>query len=141
MAWIERSAVETLLQTDLYDDEYVAALIDHAQALAESYVGEQDDPDPKLRAVLAQITARMWQAGRSAQMNPAALQSETTGPFTFQNVNAGAAGLGLTNREIVALRRAAGMMSVGSLSTTRGRLDTPDVRDDEYRFETSDIYP
>ena len=129
MAWIESTQVDVLLQTDLSDDSYVTALIGHAQSLAENEIGTQDDPSTGLQAVLAQIVARMWQAGQSAQVNPAALQSDTTGPFTFQNPNAGAAGLGLTNREIKALRKAAGLRQVGILPTTRGDLETPAVVD------------
>lgn len=135
MAWIDDTAVSALLQQDLATDPYIGGLIDHAQALAEAEIGEQTDLTPPatgetpsaVQAVLAQIVARMWQAGQSARANPAALQSETTGPFTFQNPNAGAAGLGLTNRETRALRKAAGLVGVGTLPTTRGELETPAV--------------
>jgi len=109
MAWIDGEAVAVLLQTELDDDEYVPALIDHAQALAEIEIGEQTAPSAKLRAVLAQIVARMWQAGRNAQLNPAALTQDVAGPFSFQAGQvAGAAGLGLTNREKALLRKAVG---------------------------------
>lgn len=130
MAWIESDRVGTLLQTDLSADGYIDDLIDHAEALAEAEVGEQTEPvSAALQAVLAQIVARMWQGGQSAQVNPAALTMEQTGPFAMQNPNAGAAGLGLTNREIKALRRAAGKLAVGILPTTRGDLETPHVID------------
>lgn len=108
-AWITSEPVAVLLQTDLSTDAYIDDLIDHAQHLAELEVGEQDTPNAKLKAVLAQIVARMWQAGQSAQQNPAALQSEWTGPAGYQAPRAGAAGLGLTDRERSDLRRAVGL--------------------------------
>lgn len=130
MAWITSAKVGVLLQTDLSSDTWIDDLIDHAQALAEAEVGTQTEPvSNALQAVLAQIVARMWQGGQSAQVNPAALTMEQTGPFAMQNPNAGAAGLGLTDREIKALRRAAGKLAVGILPTTRGDMETPWVID------------
>lgn len=128
MAWITSDVVEVLLQTDLSGDAYIDGLIDHAEALAEAEVGAKTEPvSAALQAVLAQIVARMWRAGKSAQANPAGLTMEQTGPFAMQDPNAGSAGLGLTNREIKALRRAAGLLQVGILPTTRGELETPHV--------------
>lgn len=130
MAWITSDQVGVLLQTDLSADAYIDALIDHAEGLAEAVIGSQTDPvGAGLQAVLATIVARMWQAGRNAQSNPAGHSMEQTGPFAQQSPNAGAAGLGLTNREIKSLRKAAGLLSVGILPTTRGPLETPAVVD------------
>lgn len=130
MAWITSDAVETLLQTDLSSDAYIDDLIDHAQGLAEIEVGEQTEPvSAGLQAVLAQIVARMWRAGRGAQANPAGVSMEQTGPFMMQFPQPGAAGLGLTKAEVRLLRKAAGMLSVGVLPTTRGDLETPHVVD------------
>lgn len=129
--WIEPEAVGTLLQRNLGGDTYIEKLIEHAQSLAEIEVGEQSDPSSKLQAVLAQIVARMWQAGQSAQVNPAAHQSGTAGPFTFQDSNPGTAGLGLTNREKSLLKKAAGVGDLWVQPLTRGdRLETaPGVYD------------
>lgn len=109
MAWITAEPVEVLLQTPLSSDTYIDGLIDHAQALAELEVGEQASPSNGLKAVLAQIVARMWQAGKNAQANPAAMSMEVAGPFTFQTMSPGVAGLGLTDREKAALRKAVGV--------------------------------
>lgn len=118
--WIEAEAVETLLQQSLASDTYIDNLIAHAQGLAEIEVGTQDTPSSGLKAILAQIVARMWQAGQSANMNPAALQGDVAGPFSYQNPNAGAAGLGLTNREKNDLRKAAGKSGLWVQPLTRG---------------------
>lgn len=139
MAWITSANVGVLLQTDLSADTWIDDLIDHAQALAEGEVGTQDSPSNALKAVLAQIVARMWQGGQSAQVNPAALTMEQTGPFAMQNPNAGAAGLGLTDREIKALRKAAGKLTVGVLPTTRGDLETPHVIESYYGLSDSTV--
>jgi hypothetical protein len=130
-AWIASDAVATLLQTDLGDDSHIDALIAHAQALAEIEIGAQASPGAGLQAALAQIVARMWQAGQSAQINPAALTQDQVGPFGFQNPNAGAAGLGLTNREKALLRKAVGKGDLYVQPTTRGdRLETAPIHDE-----------
>lgn len=128
--WIEPAEVATLLQTDLGTDSFVGDLIRHAQALAELEVGTQEAPNARLKALLAQIVARMWQAGKSAQQNPAALQGEWTGPSGYQNPHAGAAGLGLTNRERADLRRAVGLGGLWVQPTSRGddlEMSDPDM--------------
>lgn len=120
-AWITKEDVEVILQTELDADTYIDGLIDHAQALAELEIGTQDSPNSKIKAVLANIVGRMWQAGQSARMNPAGMQSQTTGPFNYQDPNAGVAGLGLTNREKADLRKAAGINpGMWVQPTTRG---------------------
>lgn len=141
MAWIEAEAVAVLLQTELDDDVYVPALIDHAQSLAEIEIGEQAAPSARLRAVLAQIVARMWQAGRNAQLNPAALTQDVAGPFSFQAGQvAGAAGLGLTNREKSLLRKAVGRGDLWVQPTYRGAsTELGPIGDDELRDETDDL--
>lgn len=130
MAWITEEQVSTLLQTDLSEDSYIDGLITHAEGLAEAIIGTQTEPvSAGLQSVLATIVARMWQAGKNAQVNPGAFSMEQTGPFAIQSPNAGTIGLGLTNREVKALRKAAGLLSVGTLPTTRGPLETPAVVD------------
>lgn len=133
MAWITSEQVETVLRTDLSTDVYIDDLIVQAQGLAEVEIPAQTEPVTQaLQSVLVQIVARMWRAGKSAEINPAALQSETTGPHTFQDVQAGAAGLGLTNREIKALKKAAGVTGLWVQPTKRGDyLETAPGYDDE----------
>lgn len=125
MAWITFDQVEVLLQQNLDHDPYVIGLIDHAQGLAEVEIGEQEEPvSRRLQSVLANVVARMWQSGQSAQINPAGLQSETTGPHTIQDPRAGTAGLGLTDREKDQLRKAVGRTGLWVQPTTRGPLET-----------------
>jgi len=126
MAWITKSDVAVLLQTDLDDDQYIDGLITQAQGLAEIEVGALDEPSAGLKAAVAQIVARMWQAGQSAKANPAGMQSQMAGPFNFQDTQGGAAGLGLTNREKNLLRKAAGKGGLWVQPTSRGDdLETP----------------
>lgn len=123
MAWITSDDVKIVLHRDLSSDEFIGGLIDHAQHLAELEVGTQDTPNDKLKAVLAQIVGRMWQAGESARMNPAGVMSETAGPFNYQDPNAGVAGLGLTNREKQDLKKAAGVSGLWIQPTSRSDTD------------------
>lgn len=132
MAWITSADVSAAVQTDLSGDPWIDATIDRAQALAEIEVGVQEGPGAGLKAVLTEIAARMWRAGKMAEANPAGLQQETTGPFGYQAPQAGAAGLGLTDREKNALSDAVGRSPIGTLATTRSNehdhgLDTPPV--------------
>lgn len=125
MAWITPVDVEPIIRQDLSGDSYIDGLITHAQGLAEVEVGEQAEPvSSGLAAILTQVVARMWQDSKSAEVNPAGLAMEVSGPFTIQDTTPGVAGLGLTNREIKALRKAAGLRNIGVLSTTRGNVET-----------------
>lgn len=130
-AWIDVDDVEVLLQTDLTDDEYIGATIDHAQTLAEMEVGDQDAPSKALKSTLVQIVARMWQAGQNARVNPAAMAQDVAGPFSFQSPQAGAAGLGLTNREKAQLKKAVGKGDLWVQPLTRGdTLETAPIAND-----------
>lgn len=141
MAWITFAAVEPLLDRDLSADDRIEDLIAHAQAKAEIEIGAQTEPvNAGLQAVLAEIVARFWQKSQSAKINPAALQSDTAGPFTIQDPNAGTVGLGLTNREKQELRQAAGKSSFWVQPTSRGdRLETAPIHDDRRAVEADQL--
>lgn len=104
--WITPADVEPLVQTDLAGDDWVDALIPHAQGLIEAEIGAQDPAalPAGLTAVTAQIVARLWRAGQAARVNPAGHQMEVLGPHTFQAGNI-SAGWGLTDREKETLGR------------------------------------
>lgn len=123
MAWIEPEAISDLLG-DTFDVGLVDFTIDHAQALAEIEVGEQDEPYPRgLRAVLTQIVIRMLRSFEEARTNPAGVTQEQLGSWS-QTVSV-VAGLGLTTAEKKLLRKAAGLgPSIGVLRMTRGPLET-----------------
>ena len=131
MAWITFAAVEPLVRADLSADPWIGGLIDNAQGLAEVEIGEQAEPiSTGLQAILAQIVARMWQDSMSAEANPAGMAGESIDGYSFQDRTPGTAGLGLTNREKAALKRAAGILPLTVVSTTRGNLETGWVDDD-----------
>lgn len=139
MAWITAAPVEILLQTELEADAYIDGLIDHAQALAEMEVGAQADPSAALKAVLAQVVARMWQAGQNAKQNPAAMSMEVAGPFTFQTMTPGVAGLGLTDREKALLRKAVGASPFWVQPTYRNdTLETAPTDTEEQFIDATD---
>ena len=124
MAWIEPEAISDLLG-DTFDEGLVDFTIDHAQALAEIEIGEQDEPLPRgLRAVTTQIVIRMLRSFAEARSNPEGLNQETLGAWSY-SISA-VAGLGLTTAEKKLLRKAAGLgPSIGVLRMTRGPLETP----------------
>jgi hypothetical protein len=118
--WITPDRVAAILKTDLSGDPWILELIAQAQGLVEIEVGPQTAPSVGMQAALAQIVARMWRAGEDAKANPPGNQQQTVGPFSFQNNNGGAAGLGLTNREKAAVRKAAGKSGLWVQPTSRG---------------------
>lgn len=99
-AWLEPEDVAVLIQTDLSDDPWIEGVIAHAQSLVEGEVGEQDESDlpAGLVAITTQIAARLWRAGRAANVNPAGNTQETLGPHSVTAGNFDA-GWGLTRRE------------------------------------------
>jgi len=104
--WITPHDIEPLVQTDLTTDDWVDALIPHAQGLVEAEIGAQNPAalPAGLTAILAQIVARLWRAGKAANVNPAGHQQEVLGPHTFTAGNI-SAGWGLTNKESDSLAR------------------------------------
>lgn len=107
MPWIEPDAVAVLVQTDLTDDPWIPGLIDHAEQLIEAEIGAQDEYaglPAGLAAITAQVVARLWRAGKAANVNPAGHNMEVLGPHTFQAGNL-QAGWGLTRGEKDALAK------------------------------------
>jgi hypothetical protein len=139
--WIKIDRLEAILRTDLRDDKYVLHLIDQVQGLAEAEIGEQATPSNALQSVFAEIVARKWQVGESARLNPAGFQSDTTGPFTIQDPGARTAGLGLTDREKLDLRKAIGKPpGLWVQPTTRGdRLETAPIHGDDLTDEADPV--
>lgn len=123
MAWIEPEAISDLIG-DTFDEGLIDFTIDHAQALAEIEVGEQEVPLPRgLKAVLTQIVIRMLRSFEEARTNPTGLTQESLGSYSYSISTV--AGLGLTNAEKKLLRKAAGLSGIGVLRITRGPLETP----------------
>lgn len=121
MAWIEPEAISNLLG-DTFDEGLTDFTIDHAQALAEIEVGEQDEPTGRLKAVLTGIVIRMLRSFEEARTNPSGVTQETLGSYSY-SVSA-VAGLGLTNAEKKQLRKACGVSQLGIVHITRGGLET-----------------
>lgn len=121
MAWIEPEAISNLLG-DTFDEGLTDFTIDHAQALAEIEVGEQDEPSGRLKAVLTGIVIRMLRSFEEARTNPSGVTQETLGSYSYSV--AAVAGLGLTNAEKKQLRKACGVSQLGIVRITRGGLET-----------------
>lgn len=131
MAWIEPAAVELLLRTDLSEDPYIEGFIDHVQGLAEIEVGTQDEPSAGLQAVFAEIVARKYQASLDAVTNPTGVSQESIGGYSWSRFTA--VGMGLTDAEKKALRKAAGISGIWVQPITRGdQLETAGLVDVTY---------
>lgn len=101
-----------------------------ASEIVRAYAGEDwlnddgaalaDDVPGQLAGVVASMVER-------ATRNPAGTTSETAGPFQRSFGPAASDRLYLTRAEKSVVRRAVGALNVGSLSTTRGDLETPAV--------------
>jgi hypothetical protein len=87
--------------TAVYPDvEPTQEMVDHVQGLAESVIGSQDSPSAGLKSVVVEIVRR-FVAALSDDPN---VTQESLGSWAQSRGH----GLGLTDREIGALRRAAG---------------------------------
>jgi hypothetical protein len=129
MAWITPHQVSPLVGRDLAGDEWIEQLIGHCQGLAEVEIGVRTEPVPAgLQSVLADIVARFWRATKMAEANPAGFQQDQTGPFMVTAPQAGAAGLGLTDREKKLLRKAVGQSPFWVQPLSRAdQLETPPI--------------
>jgi hypothetical protein len=115
MAWIEVADVTAVYPTP----EPSEALIYHVQALAEIEIGEQDEPVSNgIKAVMVQIVHRFALAGLTDDN----IQQETIGGYSY--TRSAVAGLGFTNAEKRALRKAAGIGDLSTVDFTRGDLET-----------------
>lgn len=117
MAWIEPSDVSDVYSTVTPTQ----ALCDHIQGLAESVIGEQDEPiSKKLKAVMVEIITQFWAKTKQSEKNPDGFRSERVDDYEYVNFDgSGALGLGLTDKAKKALRLAAGLHPLQVVSTTR----------------------
>jgi hypothetical protein len=130
MSWVapeEITAIYPNLATE--DADYIQALIDHAQGLAEVIVGTQATPGVGLQSTLKEIVLRFWRGNKAAEGNPAGFQSESVEDYSYSVPTGGAhfsqaTGLGLTKHEKKNLRSAVGRSGLWMLPTTRGNVET-----------------
>lgn len=121
MAWVSVEDVSAVLHIDLSSDEWILHDIEHVQGLCEVEIGTQTEPiTARLKAVAAQIVARIWRAGEMARHNPEGLQQESLGSWSGSYPPG--AGLGLTNAEKRQLRKAIGLSDLGVITITRGSV-------------------
>lgn len=135
MAWItpeEVTAVFPDLATE--DTDYIQALIDQVQGLAEVIIGAQATPSAGLKATMNQIVVRFWRGNKAATANPSGHQSESVEDYSYSDPTGGsfsqASGLGLTDREKKALRSAVGRTGLWVQPTTRGNVETAPRQND-----------
>lgn len=111
---------------DLASQAY--ARLRDASAIVRAYAGvswvdESGDLDDVPDAVAGVVASMVERATR----NPAGVTQETAGPFNRSFGAVAAERLYMTKAERMVVRSAAGRSSIGTLSTTRGEIETADV--------------
>ena len=110
------------LNETLTTDARAAAVLDHASSLVRIAAGvtwlEPAVVPDGIPQLVVRVAARMWQ-------NPSGLKSATTGPFsgTF-------GGMELTVSERAEIQRIlnpGSLRGIGTISTTRGPIETPSI--------------
>lgn len=112
------------------DEGRIEALLDDASALVRDIIAPEDyvDDADELEAVPGAIIAVVCEAARRAFDNPAGLEGETTGNWTWRGSTKTESGVYLTRQEKRTVRRAAGKLGVGTV-TLEGFAPIPTVDD------------
>lgn len=118
--------------SDSDDADSITTLLSDASAFVIDVAGKDwtvidpDDDSVSLEDVPAMVVIVVCEAARRAFENPAGLQSETMGDYTWraQLTGASTTGVFLTSAERAIVRRAAGKFGFGSVTMT-SQLPTP----------------
>jgi hypothetical protein len=106
------------------EETHITTLLGDASAFVCDVAGKDwtvvdpDDNSVSLGAVPALIVIVVCEAARRAFENPAGLQSETMGDYTWRAGASGGVGVFLTETEKTIVRRAAGKFAITSVDMT-----------------------
>ena len=103
-----------------YDSDRVETLLADASALVDEVAGAVITSPP------ATLVPLVCEVARRAFDNPAGFESETTGGYTWR-VGASGSGVYLTSDERRTVRRAAGVLGVGSVTMSNDFPATPSL--------------
>lgn len=123
--------LERLLGGDVNNPEQAEVRLRQASAIVRAYARQTwlDDAGTALEGVPDDIPDIVTGMVERASRNPDGLTSETTGPFARSFGADAAQRLYLTAADKLVIRAAVGSTGIGTLSTTRGCLETPAVDD------------
>ena len=125
MSFVTIDQFEVRYGAPISDQDRVEALLEDACAQVEDIAGESYTEDNIPAAIVGVVVT----AVRRAFDNPGGLIGETIGNYTWQAGRSSGAGVYFTPQELKIIRRAAGKMSVSSL-TLEGFM--PVVSADQY---------
>lgn len=115
---------------EVYGAEVSEGFIRHVQSLAESCVGEHETVSNRLKAAFVDVVYRKHLA---TTHNPEGATQETLGSWSYSVSNA--PGLGLTDRDCKALKKAAGISGLWVQPLTRGPVETSGQPRDNWLME------
>lgn len=118
--------LDRVLDRELTVDEVprAEALIDYASALVRAYAGMTWAPPADVPAEIVTVVVTMVER---ATRNPDGLVQETAGPFSRSFAPDAAQRIYLSKGDKAIIRSVAGLSGLGTVSTTRGPLETPAV--------------
>jgi hypothetical protein len=128
------------------NDSRAEAILTAASTLVRSetdraWVGEDGEPEPDVsevqlgeaRSVVLEVAARVY-------FNPKGITQQVSGPFSKSVAAWYALGMSLSDEEKARVGiRSKGIRGLGTISTTRGELETPDVGFDDYDVDWRDL--
>lgn len=123
--------VAVRLGQEITDPGQAQARLEDASEIVRAYAGTTwlNDDEDTLVDVPAQVAGVVAQMVERAARNPSGVTQETTGPFAVSFGAEAAARLYLTRNNKLVIRAAVARTSIGTLSTSRGPLETPSVAD------------
>lgn len=114
------------------DPVQAEARLGDASEIVRAYAGEDWlDDGGNLEEVPDQIAGVVAQMVERAARNPGGVVQETAGPYSHSFGPEAAARLYLTKLDKLVIRNAVGRGQVGTISTSRGPLETPPVTCDQ----------
>lgn len=128
-ALAELTDLEALMGATIANPEQANARLAQASEIVRAYAGATwlNEGETAVEGVPGQIPGVVAAMVERATRNPEGVTQETTGPFGRSFGSDAASRLFLTSAEKLVVRSAAGRRNIGTLSTTRGCIETPSV--------------
>ena len=122
--------LENLLGESVADPPRAMLLLAHASEVVRAYAGTTwlNEAETAVEAVPEQIPTIVAVIVERATRNPMGITQEAAGPFSRSFGADAAQRIYMTKQERAIVRAAVGVAAVGPLATTRGNLETADVR-------------
>ena len=123
--------LERLLGEAVPDEDQAEARLEQASELVRAYarVDWLSDDESEVEDVPGQIPGVVIAIVERASRNPSGATQETAGPFSRSFGSEAAARMYLTAGEKLIIGHATSAIGLGVITTTRGAMETPNVRE------------